>query len=36
LIRDDHWMPEHDGLPGGDKQEFIAEIKRRAAIANWR
>lgn len=31
LIRDDHWMPEHDGLPGGTKQEFIAEIRRRAA-----
>lgn len=32
-IRDDHWMPAHDGLPGGDKQQFIAEIKRRAAAA---
>jgi tetratricopeptide (TPR) repeat protein len=20
LLRDDHWMPEHDNLPGGDKQ----------------
>ncbi len=33
LISDDHWMPAHDGLPGGDKQEFIAEIRRRAAAA---
>jgi tetratricopeptide (TPR) repeat protein len=33
LIDDDHWMPEHDGLPGGNKQEFIAEIERRAAAA---
>jgi tetratricopeptide (TPR) repeat protein len=34
LIKDDHWMPAHDGLPGGNKDEFIAEIKRRAATAN--
>jgi tetratricopeptide (TPR) repeat protein len=33
LIREDHWMPEHDGLPGGNKAQFIAEIKRRAAAA---
>ncbi len=33
LIRDDHWMPEHDGLPGGTKGEFIDEIKRRAVSA---
>jgi tetratricopeptide (TPR) repeat protein len=33
LIGEDHWMPEHDGLPGGDRQQFIAEIKRRAAAA---
>jgi tetratricopeptide (TPR) repeat protein len=33
LLRDDHWMPEHDNLPGGDKREFIAEITRRAAVA---
>jgi tetratricopeptide (TPR) repeat protein len=33
LIDDDHWMPEHDGMPGGNKQEFIAEIERRAAAA---
>ena len=33
LIRDDHWMPSHGGLPGGNKQQFIAEIKRRAAAA---
>ena len=34
LLPDDHWMPAHDGLPGGDKQQFIAEIARRAAGAN--
>ena len=33
LIEDDHWMPAHCGLPGGDKQQFIAEIKRRAEAA---
>jgi tetratricopeptide (TPR) repeat protein len=33
LIPDNHWMPEHDGLPGGDKQEFITELRRRAAGA---
>jgi tetratricopeptide (TPR) repeat protein len=33
LIDDDHWMPAHDGLPGGNKQQFIAEIKRRVAVA---
>jgi hypothetical protein len=26
-------MPTHDGLPGGDKQQFIEEIKRRAKAA---
>jgi tetratricopeptide (TPR) repeat protein len=33
LIGEDHWMPAHGGLPGGDKAEFIAEIRRRAAGA---
>ncbi len=33
LIKDDRWMAAYDGLPGGDKQEFIAEIKQRAAAA---
>ena len=33
LIRNDHWMPAHRSLPNGDKQQFIAEIKRRAAMA---
>ena len=32
-ISDDHWMPAIRGLPGGNKQEFIEEIKRRAALA---
>jgi hypothetical protein len=26
-------MPDHHGLPGGNKQQFIAEITRRAAAA---
>jgi hypothetical protein len=33
LIEDDHWMPVHSGLPGGDKQQFIDEITRRALAA---
>ena len=33
LLSDDHWMPTHGGLPGGDKQQFIEEISRRAAVA---
>jgi tetratricopeptide (TPR) repeat protein len=34
FISDDHWMPAGvRGLPGGNKQEFIAEIRRRAALA---
>ena len=33
LIRDDHWMPEHSGLPGGSKQEFVTEVTRRAMNA---
>jgi len=36
LIRDDHWMPAHSGLPGGNKEQFIAEIRRRAAAARKR
>jgi tetratricopeptide (TPR) repeat protein len=33
LLPEDHWMPAFNGLPGGDKQQFIAEIRRRAAAA---
>ena len=33
LIREDHRMPAHSGLPGGNKQQFTAEIRRRARIA---
>lgn len=33
FIPDDHRMPAVFGLPGGDKQQFIAEIKRRAQAA---
>lgn len=33
LLSEDHWMPEHDGLPGGNKQEFTDEIRRRAVGA---
>ncbi len=36
LLPDNHWMPEHDGLPGGTKQEFIAELKQRAVTAKRR
>lgn len=36
LIPDDHWMPSISGLPGGNKEQFIAEIKRRALAANNR
>jgi tetratricopeptide (TPR) repeat protein len=36
LLPEDHWMPAHDGLPGGDKRQFIAEIRRRAAARNGR
>ncbi len=32
-IPEDHWMPALGGLPEGNKEEFIAEIKRRAAAA---
>lgn len=33
LISDDHWMPSISGLPGGNKEQFVAEIKRRALAA---
>lgn len=33
LIEEDHWFPAHSGLPGGNKQDFITEIRRRAALA---
>jgi len=33
LLPDDHWMPSFYGLPGGNKQQFIAEIRRRATAA---
>jgi tetratricopeptide (TPR) repeat protein len=33
LIPDDHWMPALDGLPAGNKQEFVEEIKRRALLS---
>ncbi len=33
VIPDDHWMPPISGLPGGNKDQFIAEIKRRALSA---
>ncbi len=38
LLQDDHWTPGHNGLPPGDKEQFIREIKRRAAAAKsgWR
>lgn len=36
LVADDHWMPALHGLPEGNKQEFTAEIRRRAARAQRR
>ena len=30
FIEEDHWTPGMMGLPAGNKQEFIEEIKRRA------
>ena len=36
FIPEDHWMPEHSGLPGGGKTEFIDEIRRRALAARKR
>jgi tetratricopeptide (TPR) repeat protein len=33
FIPDDHRMPAVFGLPGGNKEQFIAEIKRRALAA---
>lgn len=35
-LPDDHWTPGFFGAPGGDKQQVITEIKRRAAIARQR
>jgi tetratricopeptide (TPR) repeat protein len=32
-LPEDHWMPGQNGLPAGNKQEFVEEIKRRAAQA---
>jgi tetratricopeptide (TPR) repeat protein len=36
FIEVDHWMPALRGLPAGNKEEFIAEIKRRALEARNR
>ncbi|MGD0142758.1 MAG: hypothetical protein ABSC92_06345 [Rhizomicrobium sp.] len=33
FLPDDHWMPALSGLPAGNKQQFIDEIKRRALLA---
>lgn len=33
LLPDDHWTPGIDGCPAGNKQQVIAELKRRAAAA---
>jgi tetratricopeptide (TPR) repeat protein len=33
LLPEDHWMPGYNGLPAGNKREFIEEVKRRAALA---
>ncbi len=36
FLSDDHWIPAFLGLPPGNKEEFIEEIKRRAALARSR
>ncbi|HKD23420.1 MAG TPA: hypothetical protein VKB71_15495 [Rhizomicrobium sp.] len=36
FIEADHWIPALKGLPAGNKEEFIAEIKRRALQARNR
>jgi tetratricopeptide (TPR) repeat protein len=36
VIPNDHWIPAHSGLPGGNKAEFTAEIRRRAALTSAR
>jgi tetratricopeptide (TPR) repeat protein len=36
LLSGDHWTPGQNGLPVGNKQEFIEEIKRRALQAQKR
>jgi tetratricopeptide (TPR) repeat protein len=36
FIPEDHWMPEHSGLPGGGKTELIEEIRKRALAARER
>lgn len=36
ILPANHWMPGQNGLPAGNKQEFIEEIKRRAALARGR
>jgi tetratricopeptide (TPR) repeat protein len=33
-LPDDHWTPGVFGLPGGNKQEVAAELRRRAATAS--
>jgi tetratricopeptide (TPR) repeat protein len=33
LVADDHWMPALCGIPEGNKQDFIAELRRRAEAA---
>lgn len=36
VLPENHWMPGQNGLPAGNKQEFIEEIKRRALQARNR
>jgi tetratricopeptide (TPR) repeat protein len=36
LIPEDHWAPAFYGLPGGDKRQFIDQIRQRALAARAR
>jgi tetratricopeptide (TPR) repeat protein len=32
-LSDEHWMPGFSGLPGGNREQVIEELRRRAAAA---
>ena len=36
ILPENHWMPGQNGLPAGNKREFIEEVKRRALGAQKR
>ncbi len=35
-LKDDHWTPGLDGTPAGNKQEVVAEVRRRLAALRLR